>query len=227
MGELLANYLKNGRKQKKIPQYKLADKIGISRSYLIFIEGGEREPSSDKLRSLVNELNLDFNKAVEFQTADIKLKKLGISGPSNIKEPVFEEEINNQIQEPTYQLKHPEKHLLNVTLDRYLTQLGWLSNISEDGYFLYCNSGTNWHIRTYPILEREDSQSMILSTLFGELSLKITFLEDKYSIATMDRELYLLLLSNTPKIFIDTLNLSYILIEDDSITIKDIKNSTN
>lgn len=53
--------IKKARENKGITQQKLADDIGISRSYLADIEAGRYMPSSEKLISLAEYLNIDLN----------------------------------------------------------------------------------------------------------------------------------------------------------------------
>jgi transcriptional regulator with XRE-family HTH domain len=53
------------RKQQKLTQNELADKMNISRSYLGDLENNRRNPSIDTISSLANALNIDINQILK------------------------------------------------------------------------------------------------------------------------------------------------------------------
>lgn len=55
------SFIKEVRKQKKIYQYQLAEKVGISQAYLTQIEKGQKtNPSFDIVVRICNELDLEL-----------------------------------------------------------------------------------------------------------------------------------------------------------------------
>ena len=58
---LIGDRVKRLRKEKKLTQKALGEKVGISRSYLADIEGNRYNPSADTIKSLATALNVDVN----------------------------------------------------------------------------------------------------------------------------------------------------------------------
>lgn len=57
--------IKSARENKSLTQEEVANKIGISRSYLSDLENGRYTPSSEKLILLTNFLNMDMSFILE------------------------------------------------------------------------------------------------------------------------------------------------------------------
>lgn len=58
---LIGERVKHLRKQRKLTQKTLGEKVGISRSYLADIEGNRYNPSADTIKSLAFALDVDVN----------------------------------------------------------------------------------------------------------------------------------------------------------------------
>jgi len=56
----IGNKLQAARKLKDLTQEQVADKVGISRSYYLQIENGERNPSSTVIMDIVRVLGVDI-----------------------------------------------------------------------------------------------------------------------------------------------------------------------
>ena len=56
----IGNKLQVARKLKDLTQEQVADKVGISRSYYLQIENGERNPSSTVIMDIVRVLGVDI-----------------------------------------------------------------------------------------------------------------------------------------------------------------------
>lgn len=58
---LIGERVKRLRKEKKLTQKALGEKVGISRSYLADIEGNRYNPSADTIKALATALSVDVN----------------------------------------------------------------------------------------------------------------------------------------------------------------------
>jgi len=67
MGKQLGEFIKNKRKEKKDSVRSLAEKAGLSKSYLDFIESGVREPSSEMLFKIADALSLPKDVLLEIK----------------------------------------------------------------------------------------------------------------------------------------------------------------
>lgn len=53
------------RRQKELTQEELAEKVGVDRSYMGFIERGERNPTLDKIEKIARALGVSMKKLFE------------------------------------------------------------------------------------------------------------------------------------------------------------------
>lgn len=60
------------RKQKGLTQEKLAEEVGVDRSYMGFIERGEKNPTLDKVMKIADALDVEVSDLFYFQKKEEK-----------------------------------------------------------------------------------------------------------------------------------------------------------
>ncbi|MBO2943610.1 helix-turn-helix transcriptional regulator [Paenibacillus sp. F411] len=70
--KLIGKIIQSQRKSKKLRQYEVSEKTGLSRNYISDIENGRYMPSVETLSKLANFLDLDLNliKMTEIHVTD-------------------------------------------------------------------------------------------------------------------------------------------------------------
>jgi len=67
LGKRLGNYIKNLRKEKKIPARVLSEQTGISKSFIDYVENGLREPSAESLAKIAAILDVSLDTLIKIQ----------------------------------------------------------------------------------------------------------------------------------------------------------------
>ena len=78
MGKKLGQYIKNLRKENKIPARVLAEKTGMSKSFIDYVENGLREPSAESLAKIAAVLDIPLDTLLKIQI-DEQLGKAAIA----------------------------------------------------------------------------------------------------------------------------------------------------
>jgi len=78
MGKRLGEYIKGIRKERKLAVKSVAEKSGISKSYIDYIESGLREPSPEMLAKLAVTLDIPLDKLLEIQQQE-SLQKAAVA----------------------------------------------------------------------------------------------------------------------------------------------------
>lgn len=151
----IGDNVKKIRKEKKLTQQKLADEIGISRSYLGDIENNRNNPSEKTMYSLAEKLNVSMfylttgNKTVEdFSNNEISeaFRTLNINSENELKKELKQlidselsfAEVNYLINSLSFLKECNEEDLMTfAALIRTIRQTSpaYIENLKEDGSY--------------------------------------------------------------------------------------------
>lgn len=203
MGVNLGKYIRSKRKDKGLAVKTLAKEAEISKSYLDYIESGQREPSPEKLKSIALALDVDIEELIKIQSEDNmdKAKNIHIDPSERRKMAItFEENMLNSMSE-------------------YLENEGWDIRQQSSrlwGDLLAVKGNENWIIEFKVILNDRVSMSTVYG-IIGQLMVSIESLgyDNKYSIVSNNEKYIYCIIESLPRIITNSINLTFFVINED------------